>query len=252
MSYVAHDADAAGHVRRRVAAAFDSAERIAEDAAYIYETDEARVAGMVADAVAERAKEVASWPAVTDCDHLDRAFATLNAAGVLARQNFACCNSCGHGEMFDLVHQQRERGRAIDGYVFYHQQDTDRVVGGDGLHLRYASMSGGRDAAVALGRRVVSALAAEGLAVEWDEDPSRTIHVSPFDWKRRAAPSGDELLDAPWTAESALARWCEALPGLSAAEFAADARDAYGESLGAVAGALEGVVPAEDTRASGA
>ena len=34
------------------------------------------------------------WPETTDCDRLDRAFATLAAESVVARQHLWCCTRC--------------------------------------------------------------------------------------------------------------------------------------------------------------
>src|SRR5687767_8883107 len=41
------------------------------------------------------------WPAVTDCDRLDRAFAELETRGIVCRQDFTCCSTCGHYEIGD-------------------------------------------------------------------------------------------------------------------------------------------------------
>src|SRR5262245_38512337 len=38
--------------------------------------------------IAEHLREQATWPAVTDYDRLDAAFAELDASGILARQNY--------------------------------------------------------------------------------------------------------------------------------------------------------------------
>jgi hypothetical protein len=34
-----------------------------------------------------------TWPAVTDCDLLDRALGELERAGIVARQDFTCCGT---------------------------------------------------------------------------------------------------------------------------------------------------------------
>jgi len=34
-----------------------------------------------------------TWPAVTDCDLLDRAFGEMERAGIVARHNFTCCGT---------------------------------------------------------------------------------------------------------------------------------------------------------------
>ncbi len=60
---------------------------------------------------------------------LDRAFEALRKAHVVAEQDFSCCNNCGYAEI---------RGDRNDlGYVFFHQQDTERLVESGSTYLSY-------------------------------------------------------------------------------------------------------------------
>ena len=60
---------------------------------------------------------------------LDRAFEALRKAHVVAEQEFSCCNNCGYAEI---------RGDRNDlGYVFFHQQDTERLVESGSTYLSY-------------------------------------------------------------------------------------------------------------------
>ena len=124
----------------------------------------------------------ASWPEATDCDRLDAAFAALEDAGIVARQDFACCGSCGFAEIGDEIGDPT----TADGFVFYHRQDTEHAVDGNGLFLAYGAMAPGDAATAAVGRRVVDALAASGLSPAWDGSVDTRIRV-PIDWKRRRA-----------------------------------------------------------------
>jgi hypothetical protein len=67
------------------------------------------------------------WPAVTDCDRLDAAFAKLEDTGIICRPDYTCCGKCGAGEIREEMKQQRQAGREVRGYVFYDFQDTERV-----------------------------------------------------------------------------------------------------------------------------
>ncbi|MGF1426799.1 DUF6891 domain-containing protein [Kitasatospora sp. LaBMicrA B282] len=124
--------------------------------------------------------EQAGWPAVTDADRLATAFAALQAEGIAARQNFTCCSSCGFGE----IHEYRDAFPR--GFTFFHTQDTDRAVDGHGLYLAYGSFeSEDVEDALAVGHRVVDALTAAGLSVQWDGSHQRRIHVHPLSWQKR-------------------------------------------------------------------
>jgi hypothetical protein len=124
------------------------------------------------------------WPARTDCDRLDDAFAALEATGIISRQHFSCCGTCGSSEIWDEVDAVHKAGGPTRGYAFYHMQDTERATEGDGLYLNYGACEEGEDAALAVGRDIVAQLEAHGLRTNWDGSWSQRIGVS-LDWKRR-------------------------------------------------------------------
>lgn len=70
---------------------------------------------------ARRAQQREFGPVKTN---LSAAFATLNDYGVVARQNFMCCMSCG----LDAISGEVESSAEWDGYAFYHAQDAERLV----------------------------------------------------------------------------------------------------------------------------
>ena len=128
--------------------------------------------------------EEKTWPEVTDCDRLDAAFAELESAGILVRQDFTCCQTCGHGEIADEIETATADGQTVRGYAFFHHQDTEAVVDGQGLWLAYGACADGEDAAVAIAREVAAAIRAQGLVVNWDGTFHRRISVQ-MDWKKR-------------------------------------------------------------------
>jgi len=140
------------------------------------------------EAIASRRALEMSWPAVTDCDRLEAAFAELEKGGILCRQDFACCGKCGCADMAVLIRQEQERGREVIGYTFYHVQDTERVMEDGLLYLSYGSVLPCEEAYVAVGHKVASALRAQGLKVEWDGTLQRRIAIK-LDWKHRLGPS---------------------------------------------------------------
>lgn len=137
-----------------------------------------------AEALAAHAEEARSWPSTTDCDRLDAAFAALEESGVLARQDYSCCQNCGHGELWDEMQAALEERPEVHGYTFYHGQDTDSAVEGEGVCLAYGAAEPGERAEVAVGHEVVAALEAQGLETEWDGTRSKRIWVR-VDWRRR-------------------------------------------------------------------
>ncbi|MFJ4415061.1 DUF6891 domain-containing protein [Streptomyces sp. NPDC088925] len=128
----------------------------------------------------ERLAEQEAWHGETDPERLTRAFTALDAAGVVAREDFTCCRSCGMGE----IGAEAGPGGAR-GFVFFHEQCTDGAVNGGGLRLYYGGFDDEERTTAAIGREVVAALAAAGLRTTWDGSPARAIEVTPLDWRRR-------------------------------------------------------------------
>jgi hypothetical protein len=178
------------YIRRHVVAGYLQPAEIAAFAAEVFadELDEVvlrhHARRYTSAILAEQRAEEATWPAVTDCDRLDAAFAALEREGVVARQQFSCCGSCGAAEIWGEMAAAEEAGLAVRGYVFFHLQDTEAAVEGEGLYLSYGAVAEGPEAAEAIGRAVMDALEAKGLDPVWDGEWTRRIFV-PIEWRRR-------------------------------------------------------------------
>ncbi|GIF21126.1 hypothetical protein Ate02nite_38560 [Paractinoplanes tereljensis] len=121
----------------------------------------------------------AGWPARTDSDRLTDAFRALDLAGIVAREDFACCQSCGNSEIGD----EAGTGEPARGYVFYHGQDAERAAQGGTLWLAYGSFDK-KIGEAQIGDEVVAALRGEGLEVDWTGDPLERVHVR-LRWAKR-------------------------------------------------------------------
>lgn len=126
----------------------------------------------------ERLAEQESWETTTDPERLTHAFERLEARGITARENFACCRGCGMAE----IGGEREDAR---GFVFFHRQVTEHAADGHGLTLCYGGFDGSEETTVGVGHEVVAALTAVGLSTEWDGSPGKAINVTPLTWHKR-------------------------------------------------------------------
>lgn len=185
-------------LRRRAIEAYDTDEEIVVSVSEVLADEHGenllrvrrRVRRLAPAVFAAQAAEERTWPVPTDCDRLDRAFAALERRGVVARQNFACCQTCGHAEIGDEI----ESGTAeepVRGYAFFHRQDTESAAAGEGLYLAYGAVMPGpaspaewNRAATEVAGEVVTALRAEGLDAAWNGDLEMRIGV-PLIWRRR-------------------------------------------------------------------
>jgi hypothetical protein len=171
-------------VRTRLRCGYDSRKiltEIAEDC--LVDGDERPVSRAQASRLVdrlwlERVAEQAVWEGVTDPDRLTRAFEALDASGITARENFACCRGCGLAE----IGAEREGAR---GFVFFHQQVTEHAVEGYGLALHYGGFDGSAETTATVGHEVLAALRTAGLSADWDGDPDKAIDVKPLTWHKR-------------------------------------------------------------------
>jgi len=186
------------YIRKEVAAGFLDAREIEESAVdcFMNELKKGqlepamlrRIAGVETDkAFAEQLDAQQKWPAVTDCDRLDQAFADLDRSGIVARQNFTCCQNCGHAEIGEEIDTAEQAGTDVIGYAFFHLQNTGAAVETGNLYLYYGAMADGEDAAVRIGRAIVEALEQRGLRVDWNGERSTAIRVK-LQWRRRVSP----------------------------------------------------------------
>lgn len=172
-------------ITREVNAGFASDEEIREQVLEMVSEDEEpddglldRIDELLEKAVVTRAGEQESWSGLTDCDRLDAAFAELESSGIVCRQNWTCCQTCGLAEIGG------EMKRTTRGYAFYHQQDTERVVEDGVLLLAYGACSDLKTEQVEVANEIARTIRENGLEVDWDGSLEKRIVVK-VDWKKR-------------------------------------------------------------------
>lgn len=135
-------------------------------------------------ALADHAARERTWREPTDCDRLDRAFAELETQGIVARQRYSDCQTCGVDEIVTEAKEAIATGRNATGYAFYHDQDVEGALGG-AMYLSYGDIEGTEQGSIAVGKTVVAALQKWGLSTRWDGSIEQRIALVDLDWKRR-------------------------------------------------------------------
>jgi len=133
----------------------------------------------------QKREEESEWPAVTDCDTLDRAFEELNRAGIVALHNAGFTQAEGLEEVHEEYVKRGGLQGGVQGYCFYHGEDVERAVEGGGLFLAFGSSHGDDPGGLLIGARVRDALRAAGLTVEWNATMDKRLWVQPLVWRRR-------------------------------------------------------------------
>lgn len=173
-------------IEQLVRGGYTPGDEIAGEAVEIteFEGDEARAEELVVEAVQQLKTEQARWPSTTDYDRLRAAFADLESQGVVCRENFSCCGTCGSAEIGEEMEEAEARGNTVIGYAFFHMQDTERAVEGGGLFFNYGAIGAGKAAAEVVGRLIAHAMKQQGLLTTWNGSVSTRVQVA-LDWKRR-------------------------------------------------------------------
>jgi hypothetical protein len=106
---------------------------------------------------------------------LAQAFKAMREAGLVARQNFSCCQNCA---TYDLAVYMKENPGKHVGYAYYHSQDGAKLNELGNVYIAYGSEPEGDDKAnIKIGSMVADALRAAKLDVAWDGDVSKRIFV---------------------------------------------------------------------------
>lgn len=135
---------------------------------------------------AEMIQEQGEEGTLLDSERLTAAFTELDAAGILARENYTCCNTCATAELAGEAEQlrggrERDGLPPIRGYVYYHQQDAERLMPGLGYGSYVADTP---EEHTAVGREIVETMRRHGLTPGWNGDPGTKIE-GPYLVRRR-------------------------------------------------------------------
>ena len=112
---------------------------------------------------------------------ITQAFRTLRAAGIIARQNHECCQSCADASITGDVEAMPAHKRAkLRGAVYTTRQDVSGAHNhrGDftGICISFVAIAPSEPDAP-IGQALADALRAAGLVVRWDGDPGTRVEV---------------------------------------------------------------------------
>jgi len=130
--------------------------------------------------------EKKSYPETTDCDRLDDAFAGMNSRGVIALQNAGYTQTDGFEEVGEAYNELDDQSGVL-GYCFYHGQDLQRAVNGDGLFFAFGPVDPADEQTVGIqvGSIVKEELERTGLIVDWDGTFESRLNIPKLNWQKR-------------------------------------------------------------------
>ena len=126
------------------------------------------------------------WRTPTVNDAIDQAFEELNERGIVALQNVGYTMSDGWGDAHEAASELPEKPR---GAVFYHGQDLESGIQGEGLMLAFGAFEDDETkseaASTVIAREVCDTLATHGVKVKWGGSVHSRIEIMPFSWQKR-------------------------------------------------------------------
>jgi Domain of unknown function (DUF6891) len=131
--------------------------------------------------------EELTWTGRSTNDAIERAFEELTENGVVALENAGYTQSDGWSDANEAA---EDRDPPPRGAVFYHGQDVERGVAGEGLYLTFGAYADDEEASLAIAREVCDTLASHGVETSWDGNVGTRILIPPFPWRRRRQAGG--------------------------------------------------------------
>jgi hypothetical protein len=127
-----------------------------------------------------------AWPAETDCDRLSAVFKILNSRGIISIENAGNTQSDGYDDTMQIYREAKDK-KSFIGYCFYHGQDLDRAVRGEGLYLAFGPVDPAKEESEGprIGKIIAEELNKKGFTSEWKGTFNTRIRIPKVDWKRR-------------------------------------------------------------------
>src|SRR5262249_49801344 len=91
---------------------------------------------------AAKRKAGKTWPKVSDCDRLYRAFDALERQGVIALHMAGYTQTDGLDDVEDVYREAGGKKSGYAGHCFYTEQDLERALAGGGLDIGFGHLSG--------------------------------------------------------------------------------------------------------------
>jgi len=127
-------------------------------------------------------------------DAILRAFKKLRSQNIRTRANFWCCGSCACSAITVLDEERKKKGqKPYDGAVYWHRQAEEGLQEAGSIYIYFCVYVEGdgdpEPKSLPLAQKLVAALRAEDLDVEWDGSTGTAVLVDGFTekyWKEQA------------------------------------------------------------------
>lgn len=154
----------------------------------------------------ELLEESQTWQSPTETERLITAFDDLAATHKITALHYAGYTmDDGEYEVVEIERTLIENGEKSEGYCFYHGQDLERAVRGEGLLIAFQKIDNVSDSvSKEVAKKIVEVLEQHGLRTEWNGKADARILLSDFKWQRIYNENDRDLLNYNYVIDAIL------------------------------------------------
>src|SRR5690606_9306128 len=153
----------------------------------------------------ELLKESESWGENTQTNRLIAAFDELAESKIIALHYTGYTMDDGEYEVIEVERTLNDNNEKSEGYCFYHGQDLERAVRGDGLNISFQKINNESDVvSKEIAKKIVAVLEKHDLKVDWNGKASSKILLPEFKWQRIYDKDDRDLLNYNYVVDAIL------------------------------------------------
>lgn len=153
----------------------------------------------------ELLKESENWETNNQTERLIAAFDELADAKIIALHYPGYTTDDGEYEVEEVERALIDNNEKSNGYCFYHGQDLERAVRGEGLYISFQKINNESDAvSKEIAKKVVEVLEKHHLKVDWNGKASTRIFLPDFKWEKVYDEDSRDLLNYNYVIDAIL------------------------------------------------
>ena len=153
----------------------------------------------------ELLKESESWGENTQTNRLNAAFDELAESKIIALHYTGYTMDDGEYEVVEVERTLNDNDEKSEGYCFYHGQDLERAIRGDGLNISFQKINNESDVvSKEIAKKIVAVLEKHDLKVDWNGKASSKILLPEFKWQRIYDEDDRDLLNYNYVVDAIL------------------------------------------------
>lgn len=153
----------------------------------------------------ELLKESEAWGTNTQTNRLIVAFDELAESKIIALHYSGFSTDDGEYEVEEVERTLIDNDEKSEGYCFYHGQDLERAVRGEGLYITFQKLNNVSDAVSReVAQKIVDVLQKHDLKVDWNGKATTRIFLPDFKWERIYDEDDRDLLNYNYVIDAIL------------------------------------------------